>query len=142
MGMRIGIEKSKDTKEKTKHFKNKKVIVIFCFISFSFALFTMIFYHTKSNSEDNTKDFNEKNDRVASNVVNSSYCPNEIISFIGDGYCDDNANIEVCFYDKGDCCRFENPNTFSMCSSCQCKINISEWLENQVGGYLPNRISI
>ena len=115
-------------------FQTKKVIVIFCLVTVSFALFVMIFYHTKSNPEDIGKELKQKTNNVSS-IANDT-CQDEIITLIGDGFCDDEANDEKCFYDLGDCCQFENPETFFTCSSCQCKVNVSNWLNNQVGGHL------
>ena len=40
-----------------------------------------------------------------------------------DGFCDDEANIEECNYDYGDCCNFENDFTF--CQDCICKTNFN-----------------
>ena len=39
---------------------------------------------------------------------------------VGDGYCDDEANIEQCGYDLNDCCEMNNDRT--LCSSCTCLI--------------------
>ena len=38
--------------------------------------------------------------------------------WVGDGYCDDETNTEVCDYDGGDCC-VTDPNT-EYCSQCLC----------------------
>ena len=109
-------------KQKPKVIQSRRTVIgTFCLITLSFALFVMIFYDTKSNSEDKPKNFNEKSDNVSS-IANDTF-RDQIINFIGDGFCDDEANVEKCFYDQGDCCGFENPDTFSTCSSCQCKIN-------------------
>ena len=46
-------------------------------------------------------------------------CPNqELVWYIGDGYCDDSNNNKECDYDGGDCCG-DNVNT-DYCNDCQC----------------------
>lgn len=37
---------------------------------------------------------------------------------LGDGYCDDEANVEECAYDGGDCCDAEA--NVDYCDICQC----------------------
>ena len=37
-----------------------------------------------------------------------SVCSNDLVDFLGDGYCDDEANTEACLYDMGDCCDFNS----------------------------------
>ncbi len=54
-------------------------------------------------------------------------CPYQ--SDIGDGYCDDNVNVEECDFDGGDCCRPVNenkPNAHWFCSRCSCHKNMSQ----------------
>ena len=41
-----------------------------------------------------------------------------IINWLGDDYCDDENNIEICGWDGGDCCGGEIDTTF--CSVCAC----------------------
>ena len=50
-----------------------------------------------------------------SEIQNSGGCNQ---GWIGDGYCDDMNNIEICNYDGGDCCG-DNVNT-QYCFRCQC----------------------
>ena len=45
-----------------------------------------------------------------------------------DGYCDDEANIEECNYDFGDCCDYEND--FSACQDCICITTNSNAIPN------------
>ena len=45
-----------------------------------------------------------------------------------DGYCDDEANIEECNYDFGDCCDYEND--FSPCQDCICITTNSNAIPN------------
>ena len=65
--------------------------------------------------------------------VQISYCaaihPNDclFLEWIGDGICDDSANIQKCYYDRGDCC---NERTdFNFCTQCLCKNGTEETLE-------------
>ena len=48
-----------------------------------------------------------------------SVCSNDWVDFIGDGYCDDEANTEACLYDLGDCCDFHSISQ-SLCIECFC----------------------
>ena len=41
-----------------------------------------------------------------------------IPQWVGDGYCDDEINTEVCNYDDGDCCGSSIDTTY--CFECQC----------------------
>ena len=60
-------------------------------------------------------------------------------SWIGDGYCDDSTNSEVCQYDGGDCCGSNvNPQ---YCSECLCldpsgSGGVTTVSSNDVGGTL------
>ena len=43
------------------------------------------------------------------------------MNLLGDGYCDDQANTEQCFYDFGDCCDYTDYQTSrSLCTECFC----------------------
>ena len=58
----------------------------------------------------------------------------------GDGFCDDEANVEMCHYDLGDCCDYENDQ--SLCSECLCKapppINVTHQPGCKFGEYSDN----
>ena len=45
-------------------------------------------------------------------------CP--VWSLVGDGYCDDEANIVECGYDFKDCCHLDSDQ--SLCTDCFCYI--------------------
>jgi hypothetical protein len=49
-------------------------------------------------------------------TISYSGCP--AISWVGDGYCDDETNIEECQFDGGDCC-LENVDLM-YCTVCVC----------------------
>ena len=42
----------------------------------------------------------------------------QVWDIVGDGYCDDEANIPECGYDFRDCCNLENDR--SLCTDCNC----------------------
>ena len=50
--------------------------------------------------------------------------------YIGDGYCDDQNNVESCGYDKGDCCGDDVQKDY--CTECLCKSN-NTGTEVQIG---------
>ncbi len=42
---------------------------------------------------------------------------------VGDSYCDEQANTEMCLYDGGDCCSLQKefrPNVHLFCQDCSC----------------------
>ncbi len=42
---------------------------------------------------------------------------------VGDGWCDDKANVEECFFDGNDCCKVGKelmPNAHLFCHDCSC----------------------
>ena len=45
-------------------------------------------------------------------------CSSHIQAYIGDGYCDDTANVPICNFDDGDCCL--DPIQDDFCFFCQC----------------------
>ena len=49
-------------------------------------------------------------------------CP--VWSLVGDGYCDDEANIAECWHDLDDCCQVENDR--SLCQNCSCILSNAE----------------
>ena len=52
-------------------------------------------------------------------------CSSSMLEYIGDGYCDDSANIPVCNFDQGDCCL--EPIQDQYCIECQCvEFNITD----------------
>ena len=60
--------------------------------------------------------------------------------WIGDGQCDDEANIAVCNYDGGDCCG-SKPDT-SLCTLCSCiEIENEERTSTSTGG-IPETTTI
>ena len=62
-----------------------------------------------------------------------SVCSNDLVDFLGDGYCDDEANTEACLYDMGDCCDF-NSISQSLCIECFCYGDLPPitWCTNEI----------
>ena len=56
-----------------------------------------------------------------------SVCSNDLVDFLGDGYCDDEANTEACLYDKGDCCDVHSISQ-SLCIECFCYADLPSLL--------------
>ena len=67
--------------------------------------------------------FRKDEDDVEKGVV-TKYVPNStkvkcnLLGYLGDGFCDDDANNEICDFDKGDCCNAKTDR--SICSECFC----------------------
>ena len=108
--------------------KTTATFSILCILS---ATLVMIVYMIERSLE--KEEMEETNNSVSENKT-ESVCP--FWQIIGDGYCDDEANIEECGYDFGDCCHWEND--FSLCQDCFCKsppINYTDRCNNN--WYLP-----
>jgi hypothetical protein len=60
--------------------------------------------------------------------INALYCIDFLIilgcpadpEYIGDGYCDDEINIENCQFDDGDCCLDNDEILLTYCTICLC----------------------
>ena len=99
--------------------KNKDLIV-FSIICASFALFIMIgFYTFFGRNNHDIATMIDQPMKTHANLTNGS-CPVDL-DLIGDGYCDDEVNIEECWYDSGDCCAYENDR--SQCEACSCYVD-------------------
>ncbi len=64
----------------------------------------------------------------SSKLEEDSLCQYE--SEVGDGFCDDKANIDACTFDGGDCCRpgvDRRPNSHWFCSNCSCQSGEDHW---------------
>ena len=90
--------------------------VMFSLLSITCALTVMIIWYF--NLEDNQTNKDIPSDQIVRQVSNNS-CPYWHIT--GDGYCDDEANIEECGYDFKDCCQMESDRT--LCQDCFCYIS-------------------
>ncbi len=73
-----------------------------------------------------------------SNHVKSSHvrlhC--HILSLIGDGVCQDENNIQSCWFDGNDCCKEEDSGNFTECDICQCNEDCKDYV------YGPNSLKL
>ena len=53
-------------------------------------------------------------ENTATTTTSQCFAPNSV----GDGYCDDDTNIESCWFDGGDCCNPDAEKEF--CVECAC----------------------
>ena len=91
--------------------------MIFIALFIGSALFVMIGYYTFFPNNEN--DLKTTIEDISSEVYNySAYgmCQEWIKK--GDGFCDDEANVELCDFDEGDCCDLEFDRT--LCTECFC----------------------
>ena len=91
--------------------KRLKKVLILSLLSVFCATFVMVYYTIERAIE------NETEVLILSENKTEPGCP--FWDITNDGYCDDEANIEECNYDYGDCCYWEND--FSLCQDCYCK---------------------
>ena len=97
----------------TKAIMDKKrviTVVLFSLLSVLSATFVMVFYTIERAMA------MENEVLILSENKTEADCP--FWHLTNDGYCDDEANIEQCNYDFGDCCTYEND--FSTCQDCFC----------------------
>ena len=89
-------------------------------LTFLSGLFVLVFYHTNDISETSISM------KISSKATNTSItCPNYLMDFLGDGICDDEANVKSCLYDGNDCCQYSNPTiSRSICTKCFCQVDI------------------
>ena len=86
---------------------------VFLGLTFAFVVVYIIWRQLKSSEPHITPP-----PHVDPEVLDSNnFCP--FWEITNDGYCDDEANIEECNYDFGDCCDFMQ-NDFSLCQDCFC----------------------
>ena len=88
---------------------------------------TMVVYYMRREPKDVRTQGPPKTETGSSWVYGT--CPNQVINVIGDGYCDDEANIEECWYDMDDCCIYGEPDTFLLCTECFCFVNITQMVQ-------------
>ena len=115
----LAVPKDEPSK-KSKSFRGVQYIG-FSLLSIASALTVMIVWYSNSNrSESNMVGISPQK------YLNESFfnSPCEHWEIVGDGYCDDVANIEDCGYDLNDCCKMEKDRT--LCSNCTCHISEKE----------------
>ena len=92
-----------------------KVCYTFLGLTIVCALVFIVFWSNQSNKESQFS-------KTPPSTKNKSTCP--ILSLVGDGYCDDEANIPEYGYDLEDCCQVENDR--SLCQNCSCILSNNE----------------
>ena len=109
----------------------KNDLIIFATICLTASLFVMIGFYTffpkdkqliklSTNQPIYRPMTNDKTNATTDDEEDIDYgCP--YMSILGDGYCDDEANIAECLYDSGDCCYYENDRT--LCQDCFCYVD-------------------
>ena len=109
-----GIEKTQVSHKITKLFLSK-VCYVFLGLTFAFILVSIIWkIQSKTSSESGF--VIPPADADTLEVKSNRTCP--VWSLVGDGYCDDEANIPECGHDFNDCCQLENDR--SACQYCSC----------------------
>ena len=90
----------------------------FCLVCLLTAIFVFILYHFHLRPESKIVDLISQKNGTRSEDKMSTIDSCAAAQFLGDGYCDDDFNIEECNFDFGDCC---NPQADrSICSDCIC----------------------
>ena len=101
-------------------------IIIFSIISVLCALFVMIgfytFFTSREKSEETIPNFQNQMNFTVTNTC-------QWLEFVGDNHCDDEANIENCLYDSGDCCDYKSDK--STCQDCFCYVPKSDLKANR-----------
>ena len=109
-------EGNQDSKETKKSYLFK---VCFVFHGLTFAFVFVFIFWTKLNKT--SSDFAIPPPSTLGSKDNTT-CP--VWSLVGDGYCDDEANLPECGYDFNDCCEAENDR--SLCQNCSCILSSAE----------------
>ena len=89
--------------------------ITFSLISMISAFAVMIIWYSVW-LKDNKGQSSDVNVSHTNASISSLGCP--VWEVVGDGYCDDEANIPECGYDFQDCCQMESDRSF--CQNCQC----------------------
>ena len=93
--------------------KRLKEVLLFALLSILCATFVMVYNKSERALAIETE--------VLVQSVNETGCP--FWDITNDGYCDDEANIEECNYDFGDCCNYLHD--FTLCQDCFCITNLN-----------------
>ena len=108
------IEKEHVSHNITKLFLSK-VCYVFLGLTLAFIL-VFIIWKIQSNKSSESGFVIPPHDAETLEVKHNNTCP--VWSLAGDGYCDDEANVNECGYDFDDCCKVENDR--SLCQECFC----------------------
>ena len=96
-----------------------KICYVFWGLFFACAIVFVIWVAKNSYKE---KDGSDTLTTKKVNDLSKDSCP--VSGLVGDGFCDDKANIPECEYDAKDCCKLENDR--SLCENCSCITNQME----------------
>ena len=101
-------------KKKTRKYKKYKVTVLVSCLIFLVpcGLVMLLYYYPKLTEEKIIQTTLICN----TTILPPKHC--ELFEFIGDGFCDDETNDELCEFDGGDCCDINHDLT--LCSECFC----------------------
>ena len=95
-------------------------ITYLCYILLSIGCATSVMSIWYFHSYKEGKVLSEESERESTkSQSNFTACPDWNI--VGDGYCDDQANVLECGFDFKDCCKMENDR--SLCQDCICEIS-------------------
>ena len=102
----LNIER-KEKKIRERYRKYQNYVIIFSTLFVSTAMFVMIGYYTifQYEVEPPVEFSNDPTTKSSYNYSAYGACQHWMIK--GDGFCDDEANIELCDYDELDCCSLE-----------------------------------
>ena len=116
--------KSEEDKIKEQELRKKEKILckvqygMYILLSMFCAFTVMIIWYTSWLGENSiTNEIDDKQSDINANSNNST-C--QFWHIVGDGFCDDEANIVECGYDLKDCCEMGNDRT--LCEDCFCFI--------------------
>ena len=125
----LSIER-KEKKRRERYRKYQNYVIIFSTLFVSTAMFVMIGYYTifQYEVEPPVEFSNDPTTKSSYNYSAYGACQHWMIK--GDGFCDDEANIELCDYDELDCCSLESDR--SLCIECFCYVNISKIASDHV----------
>ena len=112
-------EGKQDLKEAKKSYFSK---VCYVFLGLTIAFVLIFIFWTNQSNKSSESEFVIPPPSTLYRAEDNTTCP--VWSLVGDGYCDDEANIAECGHDFDDCCQVENDR--SLCQNCLCILSNSE----------------
>ena len=114
----------------SKQKKRYLAIVSFCILATISAIIVMTSYQIIRQDQSNQIQTETTIVSIKPNRT-TTYCPNGLMTLLGDGFCDDEANTENCLYDLGDCCDYSDySKSRSLCTQCFCQADIPSLTSN------------
>ena len=105
-------EGKQDSKEAKKSYLSE---VCYAFLGLTIAFWLVFIFWTNQSNKYSGSEYAIPPPSTLDTEDNTT-CP--VWSLVGDGYCDDEANIAKCGHDSNDCCLVENDQ--SHCQNCSC----------------------